>query len=378
MKITVVGAGVTGLALAYNLVKLGAGDVIVFEKKYIGYGSSTRSGARFRVHFWAEENTRFAINSVKLLERIGEETDWNPIIDHGGYLWLLSDEEELERFKKSNEMWRRLGVPGKFLEPHEVKERYPYIDVDGILAGFFGPQNGRFHHDYVCYGYLSNARKLGARIYEETEVKRIQVEGGRISGVETDKGFFDSDVVVLASGAWTNILLRELGISLPVKPLRKEVAITEPYRYFIDPLIIDTKTGAYVGQTLRGELLGSIDIPTEWGLIGMETRLKLFQEWAKAITLRIPILSEANLMRTWGGYYMVSRDSSHVMGRDPEWPEGLYVAYGYSGHGFMMAPLVGRLLAENILTGKVDELMRPFLPTRFKEGRLVPETLVIG
>ncbi|MEN2974260.1 MAG: FAD-binding oxidoreductase [Candidatus Caldarchaeales archaeon] len=378
MKIAVVGGGISGLSIAYNLALRNAGEIHVYEKKWITYGSSTRSGARFRVHFWREENTKFAIESIKRLEKLASKMAWNPIIHRGGYLWLLSNESMIDQFKNANNMWGRMGVPGIFLDPGELRERYPYIMVDDILSAFYGPQNGSYHHDYVCFGYHSLAKSLGVQFHEMTSVDEVLVVGNRVSQIKTDKGLTNIDVVVLATEAWTNILLDKLGISLPTEPLRKEVCLTEPYRHFIDPLIIDTESSAYVGQTLKGEILGSIDYPTQRGLLDINVRFELMSAWARAISKRIPILRNCRIMRTWAGYYMMSLDESHIMGRDPEWPEGLFVAYGYSGHGFMMAPLVGELLAENILTGRIDDLMRPFLPTRFKENKLIKERMVIG
>jgi len=378
VKIAVVGGGISGLSIAWNLAIRNEGEIHLFEKNWITYGSSTRSGARFRVHFWAEENSRFALESIRRLEKLARRMDWNPIIHRGGYLWLLLHEQHIDRFREANKMWSKLGVQGVFLDPGMVKERYPYINADDVLEAFFGPQDGSLHHDYVCFGYYSLAKKLGVIFHELTPVHNIIIENKKVKQLKTAKGLVDVDVIVLSAGAWTNELLENIGIRLPTEPVRKEMCLTEPYHYFIDPLIIDTGSGAFVGQTLKGEILGSLDYPTTPGLIQLETKFDFVVRWARAITKRIPVLKNARIMRTWAGYYMMSSDCSHIMGRDPEWPEGLYVAYGYSGHGFMMAPLVGELLAENILTGKIPELMKPFLPTRFKENKLIQEKMVIG
>ncbi|PUA32032.1 MAG: hypothetical protein B9J98_04620 [Candidatus Terraquivivens tikiterensis] len=378
MRVVVVGSGVIGLSSAYNLARMGAKDVVILEKEYLSYGSTVRSASRFRVHFWAEENSKFALESKKIMVRLPSITGWNILVTTGGYLWLLFNEDEVKVFRKKNKMWDRLGIAGKFLSPSEIKERYPYVYVDDVLEGFFGPQNGSCFHNYVAFGYYKAAAKLGARLFEKSPVEKVLVEDNRVVGVELPGGKVEADVVLLAAGAWTDGLLRNLGINLPTEPERKEVALTEAYRYFIEPLIIDFGTSAYIGQALKGEILGSLEVPVKSGLLPLENTLDFLVKWARAVYKRFPLLRGARVMRCWSGYYSMSADSSHIMGRDPDWPRGLYVAYGDSGHGFMMAPLIGKLLAKNILYDEVDELMRPFLPTRFKEGRLIPEKLVIG
>jgi sarcosine oxidase subunit beta len=378
VRVVIVGSGIMGLSSAYNLAKLGVKDIVILEKEYLSYGSTVRSASRFRVHFWTEENSKFAIESKKIMVKLSSITGWNMIITTGGYLWLLFTEEQVKAFREKNKMWERLGIPGEFLSPSEIKEKYPYIYTDDVLEGFFGPQNGSCFHNYVAFGYYKAAAKLGAKLFERSPVERVLVENNKVVGVMLPNGKVEADVVLLTAGAWTDELLRGLGIELPTEPERKEMALTESYKYFIEPLVIDFGTSAYVGQALKGEILGSIEVPVKSGLLPLENTLDFLVKWAKAVYKRFPVLRGAKIMRCWSGYYSMSADSSHIMGRDPDWPEGLYVAYGDSGHGFMMGPLIGKLLAKNILYGEVDELMRPFLPTRFKEGKLVPEKLVIG
>ncbi len=377
MKVAVVGGGVSGLSVAYHLAREGA-EVVLLERGMIGYGASTRAGGGFRVHFWAEENVRFAVESRKRLLNLGRELGWNPVIERGGYLWLLEKEDDVKRFRNANNMWRKHGVGGRFLSPEELRDMFPYLRIDDVLEGFLGPQDGKFHHDFIIYGYYKSALDLGVSIHEGTEVFSIITDEERVIGVETSRGGLDADAVVVAAAEETNSLLEPLGINLPVKPVRREAAVTEPTQYFIEPLIIDWETNAYFTQTLRGEIIGGIDYPVRHGKIGLGTTLGAVSAWARALIRRIPTLRDMRVVRTWSGYYTMSIDSSHIMGRDDEWPEGLYVACGYSGHGFMMAPLVGELLSRNILYGEVHELMRPFLPSRFREGRMIPEALVIG
>jgi len=367
-----------GWSIAYNLARLRTKNVTVVERGFVNCGSSTRSASRFRVHFWTEENVRFATESRKLFLSFASATKWNPIISIGGYLWLLPSENQLKAFEKANQMWARLGVPGIFLSPEEVHERYPYLNAEGFVRAFFAPQDGSLHHDYVTYGYYTSSKAMGVRCLEYAEARKVAIEDGKVTGVDTDRGLVKGEKVVLAAGAWTAQLARTVGIELPIEPVKKEMLITEPLRFFMEPFIVDNGSSAYFGQTLRGEILGSIDVPVETGLRPLNTSILCAKEWARAVTRLVPAMKYARAFRGWSGYFDPTSDGSHILGHDPDWPQGLYVAAGFGGHGFLMAPMTGEVMAKNIAFGEIPELMAPFLPTRFKEGRLVKETLVVG
>ena len=367
-----------GWSIAYNLAKLGSKDITVVEKSFVNYGSSTRSASRFRVHFWTKENVRYAAESRKIFLRLAGATKWNPIIDIGGYLWLLPNGDHISAFEKANQMWTELGVGGFFLSPEEAQEKYPYLSTDGFVRAFFGPQDGSLHHDYVTYGYYMASKAMGVKCLEYAEAKKVTINNGKVAGVETDQGCVKGEKVVLAAGAWTAQIARTAGVELPIEPVKKEMLITEPLRFFMKPFIVDNRASGYFGQTLRGEILGGIDVPVENGLRPLNTSILCAKEWAKAVTRVVPALKYARVFRGWSGYFDPTSDGSHIVGSDPDWPRGLYVAAGFGGHGFLMAPLTGVVMAKYIAFEDVPVEMEPFLPTRFKEGKLVEETLVVG
>lgn len=378
-KVLIVGGGIIGLTTAYNIALQGVRDVAVVEQSYIASGASTRNAGHFRVHFWAPENTRFAIESNKRLMEFTSRIRRDPEIHRGGYLWLLYEEEQVKSYEKSNNRWwSRMGVPGKFLTPKEILEEYPYVNVEGVVAGFLGPQNGKMNPNSIALSYYERSRELGVKFLTYTKAERIITEGGRVSGVQTTSGSIEAEKILVALGAWTNQLVKTAHIYLPLEPERKEIGVTEPTKYFINPQVISMKTNTYVGQMLHGEVIGSIDYPAVKGLAPLVNTLDWCRAFAKAISELIPLTKHLMLLRSWSGYYAVTSDHSHILGRDPEWPEDLYVATGFSGHGFMMAPFAGELMAKNILYDEVDDLVKPFLPTRFKEGNLIHETMVIG
>lgn len=377
-RIVIVGAGVNGLSTAYYLAKMDKRDIIIFEKSYVGSGSSTRNAGHFRVHFWAPENVKFAIEARRRLLRFWRIFGWNPTIRTGGYLFLVYDEKLLKHYERANKMWEKFGVPGIIMDPSEVKKRYPYINVEDMIGAFFGPQDGEFHHDSIVYGYLYAAEKLGVKIYENSVVENIVVKNNEVKGVKVNGKIFECDKVLITAGEGSIKLFKDVGIELPLRPVRKEVGVTEPISITIRPLIVNTRRNMYISQTIRGELIGSIEYPEIEGIIELENTLTWMSHFVRTAVETIPMLRHARLMRAWAGYYIMSPDNSQIMGRSPEWPAGLYLMTGFSGHGFMMSHLAGELMAKYIITGETHDLMKPFLPTRFRENKLIKETIVIG
>jgi sarcosine oxidase subunit beta len=147
---------------------------------------------------------------------------------------------------------------------------------------------------------------------------------------------------------------------------------------FIKTNVINTKLKSfYLAQTLRGEGIGSIDPRPVRQSLELGNTIEFLKEFSRAAALTIPALRKARVLRVWSGFYEVTPDHSQILGRDPEWPDGLYVAAGFSGHGLLMAPFVGELMADQILEEKTHPLMKPYNPTRFKEGKEIKETLII-
>jgi len=378
-KVAIIGGGIVGLSIAYNLVKKGERDVVIIDRKHIGYGSSTRSVAQFRTHFWADENALFAIESRKILLKAGGQLNFNPLVESNGYLWLLYDDEILEAYHRRNMRWSELGVAGRLLSPEDVRVIHPYINTQGMTGAFYGPQNGRLHHDFLMFGYRNAILKEGGKVLEYLEAKKLLMNGNRIRAIETSSEPIEANKVVVAAGVWSNEILQTVGLQLPITPERKEVCVTEPMKPFIKTFVINTKLKSFlIAQTLRGEGIGSLDHPPVKGTLQPGNTIEFLREFSRAAIATIPALRKARMLRVWSGFYEVTPDHSHILGRNPEWPESLYVAAGFSGHGLMMAPLVGKVMAELLLEEKVHPLMKPYSPTRFEEGKEIRETLVIG
>jgi sarcosine oxidase subunit beta len=377
--VLVVGGGIIGLSIAYNLVKKGERDVVVIDRRYVGSGSTTRCASGFRVHFWSDENTRFAIESRKRLMKAADELKLNPLVEKIGYVWLLHDEALLEAYRERNIRWDQLGIAGRLLTPEEVNEAHPYINTEGMLGAFSGPQDGELHHDFLLYGYRDAILNGGGRILEYVDAKKLLLNGSKVKGVETSAAPIDADRVVVAGGVWSNQILETVGVRLPLKPERKEICVLEPMKLFIKGLFINTMVKSfYVTQTARGEAIGSLDHPIAKGSFEYGNTLQFLKEFSRAAISTIPAFRKARLLRVWSGFYEVTPDHSHILGRNPQWPENLYVSTGFSGHGLMMAPFTGEAMADLLLEDRTNPVMAPYSPSRFDEGKQIKETLIVG
>lgn len=382
-KHAIIGAGISGLSVAANLAKLiGNGEgICVFEKNYIGSGCSTRNAGRYRVHFGAEENLKFAIESAKYLQKLKDENKFNTLLAKTGYLWLIFGEEDYKLMKKHNEIFKKYGVPLIEISPEDTYKKYPFLkERRELIASFLGPQNGSFHHDAVVYGFWKAGMKLGVKYFEYAEVTKIMVDNFEVKAIEVNHSTtVDAENVILSAGVHIKTFSDMLGLNIPIEPVRKEIMVTEPYAFAIEPFIIDTISHTYFSQTLKGEIIGSTSTGKEKrGIVELQNTIYWLVEFSKRMRAALKGSENVRIMRVWSGFYEMTPDRSHIVGKSEDWPYGIYVIGGFSGHGFMLGPFAGKLLASYIHTGKIDELIAPYSPDRFKTNKLINETFIIG
>jgi len=292
---------------------------------------------------------------------------------------LVYSEESLKFFENKNNMyWKRLGIPVSFMEPKEIKKKYPFLNTNDVVAGVYGPQDGSFHHDAIIHGLWKKLSKTNVRILENSPVLRVKKENGyyRIEG----PGFSaKAENIIVAAGGWSPKILEQLDISLPLVPVRKEIMVTELFKFKLKEFIIYTKRNLYFSQTIKGELIGSASIePKKTGVVELDTTAIWLLKFSTYLSEIIQPIHYVRVMRVWSGYYLMTPDKSHILGRSNDWPDGIYYIGGFSGHGFMMGPYAAKLLSEYIITGKIPGDMKPFLPDRFPNNKLIQEDMVVG
>jgi len=377
----VIGGGIVGLAVAYNLAKLGESDVVVLEKGYLGSGSTFRCGTGIRQQFGDEANIRMMKRSVELWSALGEELGRDVDFTQSGYLFLLYDEGEVEIFKRNIAIQNRFGVPTRLVTPEEAREIVPLLDISEVVAASWNPTDGKANPFKAVFAYADAARRLGVEIYEHTEAREITVEHGRIKAVVTNRGKIRTGRVVNAANAWAKLINAMAGIRtrIPIEPYKHQGVKTEPIKPGqIEPMVISFRHGGvYLTQEAnQGGVIGGYGLK-----YGPTYDMTPTYEFLRGVSYRfsrlIPALKYVNVIRVWGGYYAETPDGNAVIGRIGELDE-FYIAAGFSGHGFMLAPAVGEALAELIVMGKTDKPLDFYDPYRFERGELRGQALQMG
>ncbi len=377
-EVVIIGAGIMGLAIAYNLARHhGVRDVVVVDQGYLCGGASGRNGGGVRAQFSTEENINLMRESIRICRDFATELGVNVWFRQGGYLFLVRDEAGRRRLEASAAVQNRCGLPTRILTAREAQAIVPDLSTEGVVAAAFNPDDGVVFPWPFIWGYSQGAERLGAEIATFTKVVGFETRGRAIEGVVTSRGTIKTSRVVNAAGAWSPGIARMLGVELPNKPHRHEICASEPLKPFLGPLVADLSNGLYFSQSMRGEIVGGVsndDVPHGLDHGSSHRFLALY---AKAILAACPRLGSVKVMRQWSGCYDLTPDANPIVGFVDE-VDDFVQASGFMGHGFMIAPVMGRLVAELVATRAVSPLFERWNLRRFREGKLLRETMIIG
>ena len=250
----IIGGGVTGCALSFELAKRNRKDVLVIERNFLTSGSTGRCGAAIRQQWGTVLNATLARDSTHLFENLEEYTgyDGDCGLNQGGYLILAYTEAEWAQFKKNIELQQGLGIPSRMVSPEEAKEIVPHLNTDGLIGATFCPSDGHANPFHCTFAYAKGAQKMGVEIATYTEVTGLRTAGGRIAGVETTKGYVEAATVINAAGFNASKIARMAGVDVPVLPERHQILITEPVNHIQDPMVISFEHHIYCQQTPHG------------------------------------------------------------------------------------------------------------------------------
>ncbi len=366
-NIAIIGGGVMGASLAYHLAMRGQRDIILLERNEVfGQGATGKCAGGVRHQFGSEINIRLSLESIRMLERFPDVLDQEIGLRQCGYLFLLTQQQDIEAFQRNVSLQRQLGVETEWLSGDEVRHRLPLLQLDDVRAGTFYGRDGLCDPSSVVNGYVSAARRLGATLLTDTTVTGIKHANGHVGAVCTASGEIKAGQVVIAAGPQAAAIGAMLNLELPIVPVRRQMLVTTPLPEVPAdfPFVIDFASGLYFHREGPGILTGQAnsDEPA-----GEDESVDL--EWEQvqlgAAVRRLPLLEQAGLAHHWAGLYEMTPDAHPLIGRLAPF-DNAYIVAGFSGHGFMHGPIAGKLLAEVMLDGHAHTIDITSLdPNRF-------------
>lgn len=369
--VVVVGGGVIGAALAFQLTRQGYRDVTVVERGRVGEGATAYATGGIRQQFTVAVNAQLARRSVEFFSAFEEHTGSPLDFRQHGYLFLVTDPAALAGLAEAVAMQNRYGIPSRILDGDQVAELFPQVRADDLAGGSYCPTDGSASPADATSGLLKAARAGGATVHQHRAVTGLRRDrDGLVTGVETETGPLPAEAVVLAPGPWAAEVGGWCGVPLPVSPHSRQAFAIAPVDWLDPslPLTVDLASGAYLHPAVEGGVIGGSDRDTppslhpsvDWGLL---------ERLITALSHRIPPMADARVVRGWAGLREMSPDDLALVGPLPEVP-GLWVAAGFSGHGFMHAPAVAECLAAELLDRPAPVDLSALRPDRFdRSGR---------
>ncbi len=379
--VVIVGGGGVGTAIAYYLAsRHGVRDVAVLERAYLGSGASTRNTQVVRANYNTPETVPLYRAALELWRNLSADLDFNIQFSTQGELDLCHSKDALEVERDKSLLNRAYGVTTDILGPDEILRMCPRVDLTAggerpVIGASYHPPGSFARHDSVVWGYATAADRLGVHLHERVEVTGVDVTDGRCTGVRTSAGPISAGVVVNATAGYSSLLSAMAGVELPIRTHPLQAFVTEPYRHVIDGLVSSMDLYVYISQTPRGELLVGAEI-LPYTTYSTRSTYDFLAEAAKRSIMILPFMAKARVMRQWAGLCDMTPDSSPILG--PSEVEGFFLACGMGTWGFKGAPIFGVTAAETIATGRVDPLIAPFSPGRFRVDRMVPDAYSAG
>ncbi|MBZ4018083.1 NAD(P)/FAD-dependent oxidoreductase [Streptomyces purpurogeneiscleroticus] len=377
-EVVIIGGGVMGTSTAFHLAEAGVRNIVVVERGELGSGSSGKPIGGIRAHFSDPLNIELGSRSLRAYQDFPRRPGANIRLDNVGYLFLLTTDEQAAGFENSVRTQNSLNVPSRMVTPEEARRLCPYVSTEGLVAAVFSPTDGHARPGLVVQGYADAAARAGVAFATHTAVTGIDASGDRVTAVHTDRSTIACSTVICAAGAWSGRIGDMAGIDLPVRPVRRQLAFTEPLTPPAPriPFTIDFSSSAYFHNSDDGLLFGLADPdePDGFDTTWTPEWLGLFRD---VVRHRAPALAGMKTVDGWAGLYENTPDHNALIGRSGELHNFLY-ATGFSGHGFLQAPAVGEIVRDLYLgrTPFVD--ISPLSADRFRSGAGIrPEAHVV-
>jgi 4-methylaminobutanoate oxidase (formaldehyde-forming) len=360
-RCVIVGGGVAGTSIAYHLAELGYRDVILVDRRELTSGSTFHSAGLVGQLRSSVSLTRMMMYSVELYRKL--DPGW---VECGG-IRLACTPERWEETRRQAGWAKTFGLPLELISAEEAQERFPLMVTDEVIGASWLPTDGYLDPSMLTYALAEGAREGGCEIFTNTRVTGIAVDGGRVTGVQTERGDIECEIVVNAGGMFAAEIGRMAGVRIPTIPMAHEYVVTQPFRErdghiatMRDPdhLIYFREEGGGLvwGGYERASAPwflknGGLDeIPQDFNGRLLEEDWDRFEEIVANARMRVPALEDARVTRLINGPEAFTPDGEFCLGETEV--RGLFVAAGFCAHGLAGAGGIGKVMAEWIAGGE--------------------------
>ena len=371
----VIGGGGHGLATAYYLAKNhGMTNVAVLEKGYLGGGNVGRNTTIVRANYFLPGNSEFYSHSLKLWEGLEPELNYNVMHSQRGHIILFHSDGQRDAAARRGNAIVNQGDDAELLSVAQLKEMLPYLDYQQtrfpIYGGLIQRRAGTARHDAVAWGYARAADQRGVDLIQNCEVTGIDIEGGRVTGVQTTRGPIKAKKVGMAVAGRSSQVAAMAGMRLPIESHILQAFVTEGLKPVIDHVVSYGMGHFYISQSDKGGLVfgGDIDMYASYAARG---NLPMVEHVMEAGMTLMPMLARAKVLRSWGGIMDMTPDGSPII--DKTHIEGLFVDAGWNYGGFKATPASGWCMAHLMATGEPHPVARRFRLDRFRTGNVIDE-----
>ncbi|MGF9563514.1 sarcosine oxidase subunit beta family protein [Neorhizobium sp. JUb45] len=374
--VIIVGGGGHGLATAYYLAKeFGIKNIAVLEKGYIGSGNVGRNTTIVRSNYLLEGNIPFYEFSLKLWEGLEKDLNYNAMVSQRGVMMLAHSDGQRDAFARRGNAMRMHGVDAELLDREDLQKMMPYLNYDHarfpIKAGLLQKRGGTARHDAVAWGYARGADSHGVDIIQHCEVTAIRRdENGKVTGVETSKGFIGCNKLALATAGHSSETARMADLRLPIETHVLQAFVSEGIKPVIDNVIVYGGGHFYISQSDKGGLVFGADIDY-YSSYAQRGNLAIVESTMEEGVSLIPGLSRLRVLRSWGGVMDMSMDGSPIIDRTPI--DNLYLNAGWCYGGFKATPASGFCFAHLIARNEPHHVARALRLDRFERGYAVDE-----
>jgi glycine/D-amino acid oxidase-like deaminating enzyme len=374
-EIIVIGAGVMGTSIAYHLASRRVGRVVLVEKSTVCSGTSAKSSAIVRTHYSTRPTAAMALLSRRMIAAFRDEVG----IDSGFVktgMMLIGTPDERASVHATVAMNRELGIETSLISREDARAIDPLLDPPADVPIVWEPESGYASPHEIAHGYASRLRDLGGELRQDAEVTAIDIRAGRVAGVRTTRGDLAAAHVVIAAGPWAQPVGRLAGLDLPVMPSRQSIVTLRPHFAYgaSHPVVIDLAREVYARPETGGLMLvGSVrhgdDQPGDPDRYQDRPEPEFIEDVVERLAGLMPEAAEAEIAGGWSGMYEITPDWNPIMG-SAAGIAGLHYCVGFSGHGFKLAPIAGKLMAEHIVDGRASTLdLEPYRLERFIERK---------